>query len=159
MSIVQTPTTAANFADQASAYALAIRVLAPRFRQLTREDKADFAALAAEFASADTEEKQLETINAMMEVLDGPVGTIARLDLELPAKQPEGYENWVKWISKHIRDARLHARLTQEQLAEKSGLPQSHISRIENAKHSPSHATLQKIAAALGVPVEHFDLT
>lgn len=77
MSIVQTPTTAANFADQASAYALAIRVLAPRFRQLTREDKADFAALAAEFASADTEEEQLETIKAMMEVLDGPVGTIA----------------------------------------------------------------------------------
>jgi transcriptional regulator with XRE-family HTH domain len=51
------------------------------------------------------------------------------------------------------------AQLTQEQLAAKSGLPQSHISRIENAKHSPSLATLQKIAAALGVPVERFDLS
>ena len=48
-------------------------------------------------------------------------------------------------------------RVTQEQLAAKAGLPQSHISRLEGAKHSPSRATLEKIAAALEVPLSCLD--
>jgi hypothetical protein len=31
------------------------------------------------------------------------------------------------------------------------------VSRIVNAKYSPSHSTLEKIAAALGVPLKVFD--
>jgi hypothetical protein len=40
---------------------------------------------------------------------------------------------------------------------EKSGLPQSHISRLERARHRPSRATVEKIARALGRLVSDFD--
>lgn len=40
--------------------------------------------------------------------------------------------------------------VTQNQLAEKSGVSQSNISKIESGNYQPSIATLKKIADALG---------
>ena len=40
--------------------------------------------------------------------------------------------------------------ITQKQLAEKSGVSQSNISKIENGSYRPSIAVLKKIADALG---------
>ena len=68
-----------------------------------------------------------------------------------------GLQNWLDYVSKRIRELREKAGWTQEDLAQKTGLPQSHISRLENGKHSPAHATLEKIAAALGVGVGEID--
>jgi transcriptional regulator with XRE-family HTH domain len=46
--------------------------------------------------------------------------------------------------------------LTIRQLAQKSGLAVNTLSLIENAKTSPSVATLQQLANALGVPITTF---
>ena len=46
--------------------------------------------------------------------------------------------------------ARHEAGLTQKELAEKTGLQQSNISRIENGNGNPSIATLNKIAQGMG---------
>ena len=70
---------------------------------------------------------------------------------------PDKMNRWLRRVSGRIREARKNAGLTQNELAAKSGLPQSHISRIENARHSPSHATREKIARALGIPVSRLD--
>ncbi len=43
--------------------------------------------------------------------------------------------------------------LTQEQLAEMSGLASDTIRRLEHGSFSPSHRTLTKLAAGLAVPV------
>lgn len=52
----------------------------------------------------------------------------------------------------------LHARneehLTQSELAERTGLRQSNISRIEKGQSMPSIATLAKIAQGLGKRLE-----
>ena len=64
---------------------------------------------------------------------------------------------WADFVGQKVRERRKAAELTQEQLAEKSGLPQSHISRIEAARLSPSRATLEKIAEALGVSLKELD--
>jgi len=66
-------------------------------------------------------------------------------------------QKWIDYVSDKIRAYRKTAGLTQEELAEKSGLPQSHISRLESGKHSPSRLTLEKLGAALGVSVREFD--
>ncbi len=52
--------------------------------------------------------------------------------------------------------ARAEAGLTQSEVAERIGTTQSAIARLESAepKHSPSIATLQKYAKALGYTVE-----
>lgn len=57
-----------------------------------------------------------------------------------------------------ILKARREAGLTQAQVAERMGTKAPAVARLENAlvtgKHSPSIATLQKYAAALGKKLE-----
>jgi len=49
-----------------------------------------------------------------------------------------------------ISTARNQLGITQKQLAEKSGVSQAIISKIENGSYRPSIATLKKIADGLG---------
>jgi DNA-binding XRE family transcriptional regulator len=46
--------------------------------------------------------------------------------------------------------ARIEQNLTQEELALRTGIRQSNISRIENGNCSPTIATLQQLAAGIG---------
>lgn len=46
--------------------------------------------------------------------------------------------------------ARIEQNLTQKQLAERTGIRQSNISRIENGSCSPTIATLQQLANGMG---------
>jgi transcriptional regulator with XRE-family HTH domain len=57
-------------------------------------------------------------------------------------------------IGEIIREARLTAGLTQAQLAEKAGMVQPAIARLENGKMDPTIRTLIRIANALGKKVE-----
>lgn len=52
-----------------------------------------------------------------------------------------------------IREVRKRAGLTQEELAARSGLTQSHLSRLELGKYVPTLTTLERLARALKVPV------
>ena len=47
-------------------------------------------------------------------------------------------------------EARISQHLTQKELAEKSGIRQSNISRIENGSCSPTIATLEALAVGMG---------
>ena len=51
---------------------------------------------------------------------------------------------------KAIIAARTEQNLTQKELAERTGIRQSNISRIENGNSSPTVATLQQIAHGIG---------
>lgn len=57
-------------------------------------------------------------------------------------------------IDDEVRDlvisARNAANLTQKQLAQRSGVSQANISKIENGNYHPSLSTLKRIADALG---------
>lgn len=63
---------------------------------------------------------------------------------EYEAQQPE-YE-----AIRAVIAARLACNMTQKELAEKTGIRQSNISRIENGSASPTIDTLARIAAGLG---------
>ena len=54
-------------------------------------------------------------------------------------------------IMKAIISARCEQDLTQQELAKRSGLKQSNISRIENGSCSPNISTLKQIAHGLGL--------
>jgi len=136
---------------------MAVTVVMDRMGRLTDEDRNDLFALVKELACATTDEDRIGIRDTMVEILEGRAVTVERADLSESGDQSENWQKWTEWVSKRIRDARTEAGLTQEQLAEKSGLTQSHISRIENAKHSPARATIEKIANALGKPVTFFD--
>ena len=47
---------------------------------------------------------------------------------------------------------------TQQTLAEKAGIDEKHLSRIENGKYFPTYNTLNKLLKALGVSIEETGL-
>ena len=51
-----------------------------------------------------------------------------------------------------LRDVRLRAKLTQEELADRSGVDQTTISRLEtDADPNPTRRTIERLAKALGI--------
>jgi transcriptional regulator with XRE-family HTH domain len=52
----------------------------------------------------------------------------------------------------NLREARVRLGLTQEQVAERSGVHATEVSRIEAGKRDPKVSTLRRLAAALEVP-------
>ena len=75
--------------------------------------------------------------------------------LDKQLQNPEFASEWERQrpereYIKAIVAARLELNLTQKDLAEKTGIRQSNISRIENGNCSPTVATLQQIANGVG---------
>lgn len=60
-------------------------------------------------------------------------------------------------LAHQFKELRKRKNLTQEQLAEKTGIEKGQISRIENGKYNLTLATINKIATALGAKV-NFEL-
>ncbi len=59
-------------------------------------------------------------------------------------------------IGRQIQKHRQKAGLTQEQLAEKTGTSQKHLSRIELGYHLPNFEIVIALAKALDVPIDAF---
>ena len=136
---------------------LALGILVQRIQALPQEDKEELCELLKELPIAEDHEELNSIMVAMREILDQQPIRIRRLDQSDDVHPRVGLQGWMDFVSARIRALRKAADLTQEELAAKSGLPQSHISRLEAAKHSPSRVTLEKIANALGVHVGEFD--
>jgi transcriptional regulator with XRE-family HTH domain len=56
-----------------------------------------------------------------------------------------------KSFGQRLREARVHAGLSQSELEEISGIPKARLSRYENGHVAPSIQTLERLARALGV--------
>ncbi len=139
-------------------FAMGIAVILDRVRRLEKADSDELFELFQLYRSAEGKEEILAADEAIWELIAQEPVSIHEMDLETD-EACQDLEKWKGFISARIREHRKLASLTQEDLAEKTGLPQSHISRIENGKHSPSHMTLEKIAAALSIPVSKLDPT
>ena len=82
----------------------------------------------------------LKNIRSFDELLDakyGKVGTSNRTDFEYKAK--------AFMIGELLKDARKQAKMTQDQLAFKTGTKKSYISRLENGKIDIQLSTLFRI--------------
>lgn len=79
----------------------------------------------------------------------GEPGTHERIEFENELK--------AEILAYQFKELRKNKRMTQAQLAEKTGIEKGQISRIENGKYNLTLATINKIAAALGAKV-NFDL-
>jgi transcriptional regulator with XRE-family HTH domain len=66
---------------------------------------------------------------------------------------PEGGGQLGQVIANHVRTRRLEIGLNVGQLAERTGISKGMLSKIENAQTSPSLSTLERLAAALDMPV------
>jgi len=59
-------------------------------------------------------------------------------------------------LGEAIREKRIHAGFSQEQLAEKANVTRNYIGNIERAEHKVTLETLARIAKALDVRLKDF---
>ena len=81
--------------------------------------------------------KGIRTFDELIEVEYGKIGTESRSDYEEKAQ--------MFIVSEMLKEARKDAKMTQQELAEKTGTKKSYISRIENAKGNIQLSTLIRI--------------
>ncbi len=81
--------------------------------------------------------KHLTTFDEHLSARYGAIGTEARTNFDIKAKAFA--------IGEIIRDARKEAKMTQEQLAERTGTNKSFISRIENGHSDIQLSTLYRL--------------
>jgi len=84
-----------------------------------------------------TDYKGIKTFDDLLEKEYGKIGTDKRNEFEGKSQ--------MFIISEMLKEARKEAKLTQEQLAEKSGTKKSYISKLENAKGNIQISTLIRI--------------
>ncbi len=85
----------------------------------------------------ETKNKKIATFEQHLDTRYGEVGSIKRAEFEIKAKAFA--------IGEIIKEERLLAHLTQEQLAEKTGTKKSFISRIENGHSDIQLSTLYRL--------------
>ena len=81
--------------------------------------------------------KNIKTFDELIELEHGKIGTESRNEYE------EGAQMFI--ISEMLKSARKEAKMTQEQLAEKTGTKKSYISKLENVKGNIQLSTLIRI--------------
>jgi len=81
--------------------------------------------------------KGIRTFDELIEVEHGKIGTESRSEYEEKAQ--------MFIVSEMLKEARKDAKMTQQELAEKTGTKKSYISRIENAKGNIQLSTLIRI--------------
>ena len=140
--------------DEVQLVVTALAVVKKRIAGLPKDDQDTLYALFREMANANGADERATARRAIREVLDqAPVHAI-----ELPERgEAPGLAKWSRYVGGRIKVLREKAGLSQSELAKRAGIPQPHLSRLENAEHSPTHKTLSRIAKALGVPVGDLD--
>ncbi|MDH5396852.1 MAG: helix-turn-helix domain-containing protein [Cyclobacteriaceae bacterium] len=81
--------------------------------------------------------KDITTFDEHLDKRYGPIGSETRANFEIKAKAFA--------IGEIIRDARKEAKMTQEQLAQRTGTKKSFISRIENGHSDIQLSTLYRL--------------
>lgn len=81
--------------------------------------------------------ENIKSFDQLVEAEHGKLGTESR------NKYEEGSQMFI--ISEMLKEARKEAKLTQEQLAEKTGTKKSYISKLENGRGNIQLSTLIRI--------------
>ena len=138
---------------------IAVAFLLKRFKELPPESFRDIVSLMQAWTNPETpDEDRCGIFETVREILFPElIGGIRRVETVPVEQMAKSVKRRAEHIGKTIQDMRSEKGWTQMELAEKSGLQQSHISRLEAGVHSPSWKTLEKIANALGVEVGHLD--
>jgi len=132
---------------------------AQRLVNLNEEGKDSLMQLAMLLPKADEKEKG-EIFETMVELLfpEDHIGGVSKTASITDRDAAARVEKCREQIGKQIKELRESQHLTQDELAEKAGIPQSHVCRLERGKHTPTHVTIEKIAEALGVKPSDIDV-
>ena len=155
MSIKQIQHSMSELPTQVQQMMLAFSILMNRLGTLPKSDRDDLFELLQEWRTEKDAAERENIQSAMMEIIAGEPLTVTPLDLT--ADVPPG--EFARWFGKRVRELREKAGWSQQQLADKVGIPQSYVSRVETGEHAPTRKTVEKFAKALKVTVRDLDPT
>jgi len=103
------------------------------------------------FQNTSDESERAEILDAFVEIISKDNGNSAEGDASagVSTETKTLVEEYHRKVGKEIRKRRHATGLTQVELARKAGIPQSHVSRLEAGRHTPTHITIKKLAKAL----------
>lgn len=133
-----------------------LKLLELRLKALSKEATEDLVSLIPEFNACKTIEEQNQLSQTVRELIF-PELIGGMTDAAPSPGVSDKLQRRMEWIGQRVRDRRKELNLSQIDVANTAGLPQSHISRIEAGKISPSHRTLEKLAIALQIKVGDLD--
>jgi DNA-binding transcriptional regulator YiaG len=121
---------------------------ARRVVQLSDQDLVTLKRLMVAFANA-KETARGEIMETIFELVlpEDMIGDVAASEPK-GGKANEAAPSHV-FVGGEIRKRRKKLGLSQKELAERVGIPQTHVSRLETGKHAPTHVTVERLAKAL----------
>lgn len=133
--------------------------LLKRFKELPNESLKDFYSLMEMLINPETPAEEHEDIFKTMREILFPhlIGTVRIVHTGQEEQTPDKVQSRINWVGSTVKKYRKQKEWTQMDLAEKSGLRQPQISRLEMGVHSPSFKTLEKIANALSIAIGELD--
>lgn len=133
--------------------------LLQRFKELPNESLKDIVSLIEMITNPETAPEERDEIYETIREILFPqlIGTICIGQAGQVEQTPDKVQSRINWVCSTVKKCRKEKGLTQMELAEKGGLRQPQISRLEAGVHSPSLKTLEKIANALGIAVGDLD--
>lgn len=149
--------TYTSLPEETKQFVLALSIVVDRIGKLPEADRDDMFELLLEWRKVGDQESRASIQRAMEEILaQTPIST-KPMPLDPGPQRFVALEKWSESVASRLRRFREESGMTQADLALKTGLPQSHISRLESAAHSATFKTLEKLAAALNVEVRELD--
>jgi DNA-binding XRE family transcriptional regulator len=135
------------------------------YRRLPQSKKNRIDQLFELLDNSDDPNEQQEIALAVAEILvpnliglKGCAGKTADLEEGVSSETKEKVDNYRKHVGAAIRKRRGELDMTQEELAKRAGILQSHISRLEDGKHAPTARTIERLARALETEPSKLDI-
>ena len=128
--------------------------------KLPKKQRAELAELGQMLASESSERERVEIVRTMWELLfperlrEKLVAAFSEDDEAAARKRLDAYR---LEVGKRIRQRRNKLHMTQEELAVKAGIPQSHVSRLETGMHAATFTTIERVAKALKTSAGNLD--
>ena len=108
-------------------------------------------------AATDREIEEIEDVASEILFRDPEDSVATRIEEDRAPDAEKALEQHRLYVGKQIRKWRRQLEMSQEELAKRAGIRQSHVCRLETGKHSPTYLTIQKVANALAVRPSQLD--
>ena len=130
------------------------RILRLRLSQQTR-----ILQLVGLYQEAASEQEGVEIAEALAEILfrDPESLTATTIEGERSKDAGKALGKHRKYVGGQIRKRRRQLKMSQEELAKRAGIPQSHVCRLETGKHAPTYVTIERLAKAMRVKPSQLD--
>lgn len=135
--------------------------VAEMLRSMSSETVEDLMQLFALLPKETDENEKTEIVKTIREILfpQSMIVTVSKefgFQNEDPAVRAR-LQDYRRHLGVRVKELRKERGWSQEDLADRAGMSQSHVCRLETGQHVPEHKTIEKLALAFGVPVSAVD--